>query len=290
MSRSRNEVWGGLLLACGVALAFTALLGVSLFKIALTLFFVWLATMRWQKWAWIPAFFLGFGIVRDIFDGVSGSFFFPFVVIVAGLWLLSRGGRLSPKTVVIAALAVAVTFAFAGARDGRRDVEHDDDRGLPTAAPAERDEIPELDGGELIIHSGSGDVDLLPARGDRLLIGDAAWTDEDGELVIGDPDNTEQLRIQVPEGVEVTVVTRSGDVEADIRGYELALESESGDFDLKVGSGYDIDVNTDDGELELSGFSPEANARADGFKLDQGNLSLVAETREGDIDLELVLK
>jgi hypothetical protein len=290
VTRGRNDLWGGLLLVLGVALALTALAGVSLFRVMLTGFFVWLAVARKQGWAWIPAAIFGFKLVGDLFDGVSGSLFFPLMVIAGGVLVLSRDRLSRGATFGILALLAVAGFAAADRDAPPVPVLHPHRPIEAPAAPAEPepDRLPELDGRRLVVIAHDTDIRLTRAAG---RLGSVESEDgyqvseEDGDVMVL-PDGSDEMEIRVPAEADVEVRTAGGDVVAIVGGYGLDVETEDGNVEIEAGDRALIRAQTDEGEIESEGFE-DTDPTAQFFASSGGTgLAIKVETESGDIDIK----
>lgn len=257
VTRGRNDLWGGLLLAIGVVLAATAFVGVSLFQIGAVAFFVWLALTRKQGWAWIPAAFFGFHLAQDLFDGVGGSLFFPLMVVAAGVLMLSRD-RISKN----ATIGILVMLAVIGIASSNRDNPPPPDLGPD--APVEVDpiderdqlELPPLRGRELVVLL--DDIDLALSRSsDRraTVSSDGVGVAEEDDIVLLDARTAaDGIELEVPAEARVRVRSTSGDVEATVKGYALDVDSLSGELDITLDGRHALTAETVTGEIESDGI------------------------------------
>lgn len=293
VTRGRNDLWGGLLLAVGLVFALTAFVGVSLFRVALVGFFVWLAVARSQGWAWIPAGILGIGIVSDVFDGVGGSLVLPVLVIAAGVLLLARD-RLSGRATTWILIGLLATGAYAANRDGRSEPPRlEPPAALPDERPAAPEapdpaSIPALKGRELEIRGANADIELAPSRSARGTIvtdSDFDIAEEDDVVVVslGSGD----YRIGIPAEADVLVITDDGDVSAHSGAFDLEVESISGDIDLDLGgsSEVQIEAETRRGSIRAGEDLEDRDPSAQLFLHGDRGPRLSLSSRRGDISI-----
>ncbi|HUR50375.1 MAG TPA: DUF4097 family beta strand repeat-containing protein [Acidimicrobiales bacterium] len=263
VTRGRNDLWGGLIVAIGVVLAITAFAGVSLFQIGAVGFFVWLALARKQGWAWLPAAFFGFHLAQDLFDGVGGSLFFPLMVVAAGVLLLSRD-RMSKNATIGILVMLAVVGIASNNRDGgpRFDVQVDPP-GVPAEPDAPDQELPEqtqrydLDGRRLVIQAGSRDLVLTRSRNSQVVIGAEEGFEifEERDLArLQIPDGDDPLEIAIPAESEVAVRSVSGDIAAEVGALALDIDTVVGDIDVELDGPHAVTARTADGEIEADGI------------------------------------
>lgn len=253
-ARGRNDLWGGLLLAIGLALGATALIGISLFQVAATVFFVWLALARDKGWAWIPAAIFGFQVAHDLLDGVGGSLFFPVLVIAAGVVLLSRD-RLSRKATVGILVLLAVMGIAADYEPRQKDVEATA-AAQPTAAP-DFEELPALDGRSLVVDAGARDVDLVTSRSSQPRVGaDSGFevSEAPGVVMVTVEQDSTPLEIEVPAEGNVVVRTTTGDVTAVIDRFSIDVHTITGRIDAELEGMNIVSAETRDGKIDNRGL------------------------------------
>lgn len=291
--RGRNDLWGGLLLAIGCVLGLTALAGVSLFAVAATGFFTWLAIARKQGWAWIPAAIFGISVVSDILDGVGGSLFFPLMVIAAGVLLLARD-RLSRRATFGILLLLLVVGISSGSRDDDPPIVVRDPE-APAAPPALEErtgvEVPELEGRDLVILSDATPVALRVGggRSARVTDDDTGFSiAEDDDLVtISVEDSADSLSLEIPRESNVIVRTVSGSVTADVVGFGLDVDTVSGKVDIEIGGSFDppVRARSERGDIDVEDFEDtDPSARVFAGAGRQGQ-AVEVRTRSGDIEI-----
>lgn len=162
---------------------------------------------------------------------------------------------------------------------------------------------------EVVIDSGRGDVDLVPARGPIEVRETRRWvvsqpkleqTRKDGVLTIKSSCGAERivlrchsdLRVSVPRGVKVTVDAGSGDV--DLRGTDVRhvhVESDSGDIEMDLaGRQQLVFASSDSGDLDLVARSTravDAQTSSGDVTADVGGRPrrVVARSNDGDVDV-----
>lgn len=284
VTRGRNDLWGGLIVAVGIVLAITAFAGVSLFQIGAVAFFTWLALTRKQGWAWLPAAFFGFHVAQDLLDGVGGSLFFPLLVVAGGVLMLSRD-RLS-KNATIGILLMLAVIGIASSNRGDDPTLNLRIDGPPRAAaqpnPPEQPDIPDdshpydLDGRQLVIQAGSTDLVLTRSRNAQVLIGvDSGFEifEERGMARLEVPESDQPLEIALPAEADVLVRTVSGDVEAEVGAFKLDIDTISGNLDIELEGEHAITAESPKGRITAEGIddfdpSPELLlGSADGTRL-----------------------
>lgn len=232
--------------------------------------------------------------VGDALSSLSGGAAAPLAAITAGLLLLFRR-RLSPPVfvvglVVTASLALtAVGGAIAGTTDGivsRRTVDVE----LPSS----------LEGGTLVIESGSGDIDVTagsrlsvkatirghhdrPAvveQDDEVLV----RTDRDGWALFGGV----SYAVVLPPSTGLRVTAGSADVDLSVgAGSRVEVTTGSGDVDLSILGDPDIEVRTGSGELDAEGFGNEDIETEGGWSYDgEGRGEIMIRTGSGDVEIE----
>lgn len=254
IARGRNDLWGGLLLAIGLALGATALIGISLFQVAATVFFVWLALARDKGWAWIPAAIFGFQVAHDLFDGVGGSLFFPVLVIAAGVVLLSRD-RLSRKATVGILVLLAVIGIAADNQPRQKRVEVD--AAVQPAAAPEFAELPPLNGRSLVVDAGARDVDLVTSRSSEPRVGtDSGFEVSEGPgiVMVTVEQSSTPLEMQVPAEASVVVRTTTGDVTAVIDRFSIDVHTITGRIDAELEGTHIVSAETRDGKIDNRGL------------------------------------
>lgn len=290
----RNDLWGGLLLAIGLVLGLTALAGVSLFQMAAVGFFTWLALARKQGWAWIPAALFGFSVAEDLLDGVSGSLFFPMLVIAAGVLLLARD-RLSRGATIGILLVLAVVGITAGGEEEPPPPPEVAEAPAPPADPVELEErnglaLPALDGRELVIVTESTPVALRVGGGSvARFVDDETGIEvtESEDLVTIDVGAADSLSLEIPREADVIVRSVSGSVTAEVIGYGLDVDTVSGKVDIEIGgnSTPPLRARTERGEIDVEGFEdtdPDALVFAGGGSRGR---PVELRTRSGNIEL-----
>lgn len=281
VTRGRNDLWGGLIVAIGLVLAITAFAGVSLFQIAAVGFFTWLALSRKQGWAWLPAAFFGFHVAHDLLDGVGGSLFFPLMVVAAGVLMLSRDRLSKNATIGILLMLAVIGIASSNRNDpARRDPEPaatsqpEPDSSEPHSSEphsAERGDelatLTDLDGRELVVNAGERDLLLTRSRDSQVRVtGDGGYSEEleSSFVLLQVPDGEQPFEIRVPAEARVRVRTTSGDVEADLSGVALDIDTVSGDVEVELDGPHAITAQSS-GDIDVQGIedldpSPEAVA------------------------------
>lgn len=162
---------------------------------------------------------------------------------------------------------------------------------------------------EIVVHSGRGDVDLVPARRFIEVRETRHWvvsqpkleqTRENGVLTIKSSCTAERivlkchsdLRVAVPSGVKITVQTGSGDV--DLRGTDVRhvrAETDSGDIEMDLrGRQQLVVVSSDSGDLDLVARSVravDAQTGSGDVTADVGGVPrrIVARSNEGDVEV-----
>ena len=273
VTRGRNDLWGGLIVAVGVVLAVIAFTGVSLFQIAAVGFFAWLALARKQGWAWLPASFFGFHVAQDLLDGVGGSLFFPLMVVAAGVLMLSRD-RLSKNATIGILLMLAVIGIASSNRNSALDIEEPVDRPASRTivlGPPEDEElaVADLDGRDLVIDAGSRDVNLTASRSRAVKVLD----DMEFELTEGPrfvsldlPEGEGAFDIAVPAEAKVIVRSTSGDVRAnELNTSRLEIDTVEGDIEIQLDGQHAVTADTAEGEIDAEGiedFDPAPNSLA----------------------------
>ena len=275
VTRGRNDLWGGLILAVGVVLAVTAFAGVSLFQIGMTAFFTWLALARKQGWAWIPAAIFGFNVAKDLLDGIGGSLTFPLLVMAAGVLMLSRD-RLSKNATV----GILLLLVIVGLASNNRDADprvitvgKSDPPAAPAAPKPPLDEAKltelDLDGRDLVVIARDADVTIIrSSKSEAGMSGDADVRTEDRALIVDVGDSDEPIELAVPAESQVIVRTTGGDVTADLSGVNLDVDTVSGDLDIDLVGDHAITAATASGEIEADGvedLDPAADALATGI-------------------------
>lgn len=259
VTRGRNDLWGGLIVAIGIVLAITAFAGVSLFQIGAVGFFVWLALARKQGWAWIPAAFFGFHLAQDLFDGVGGSLFFPLMVVAGGVLLLSRD-RISKNATIGILIMLAVIGIASNNRDGAARIpEPDAPAEVTEEAPApERILLPVLKGRSLVIDAGPRDVHLSKPAGQRGSVDpehEFTLSEESDVVFIDLPVEGDRFDLTLPSEANVVVRTTSGDVETDeLGGVGLTVDTVAGDIDIELKGPHAITAQTAEGQIEADGI------------------------------------
>lgn len=290
VTRGRNDLWGGLLRAVGVVLGLGAFAGVSLFRVALVGFFVWLAVARGQRWAWIPAAIFGMKIVSSILESLGGSLLLPLLVIAGGVLLLARD-RLSPR----ATTWILIGLVIAGVNAANRD--SDDEPPVlepPAAAPSTEPSAPEapepallpdLDGRELEIRAGVADLEIGPASAARGSVDSESdfQVIEEGDLVIlalgaGD------YAIEIPAEADVLVITE-GDVIAETGGYDLEIDSNSGDIDIRLGGPVQLIAESRRGSITAAEGLEDRDPSDELFLYGDSGPRISVESRRGDISI-----
>ncbi len=267
VTRGRNDLWGGLIVAVGIVLAITAFAGVSLFQIGAVGFFTWLALARKQGWAWIPAAIFGFNVAKDLLDGIGGSLFFPLMVVAAGVLMLSRDRLSKNATIGILLMLAVVGVASSNRNDaGPPAIEPDPPRAAADKPdPPRQPEISEdtqpydLDGRRLVIQAGSTDLVLTRSRNSQVLIGNDSGfeiIEEPGLARLDVPDGDEPLEIAIPAEANVAVRTVSGDVEAEVGVYALDVDTISGDLNIELeGVGvHGVTAESPEGKITAEGI------------------------------------
>lgn len=268
VTRGRNDLWGGLVVAIGIVLAVTAFAGVSLFQIGAAAFFSWLALTRRQGWAWIPAAIFGFNVAKDLLDGVGGSLFFPLMVVAAGVLMLSRD-RLSKNTTIGILLLLAVIGVASSNRYGEIDLPNPGSP-LPPAAPAPRaapaaelevpddaQALPDLDGRELVVLAEDIDVELRQARrGPGMVSAEGvSISDESSEVLLIDATSApDAVEIEVPAEASVRVRTTFGDVKSEVGSFALDVDTVSGDVKVDLTGAHAVTAETSDGTITAEGI------------------------------------
>jgi hypothetical protein len=162
---------------------------------------------------------------------------------------------------------------------------------------------------EIVVKSGSGDVDLIPAgarvqvRETRHYIFEQPTLEQDltnGVLTL-EPhcggwyfNCSTDLRVTVPAGIEVTVEADSGDVHADgIDVRNIHARSDSGDVHLALGGRQALAwAHTGSGDVHVE----TANTRAVDAQTDSGDVNIaaqraprrvVARTDSGDVNVDV---
>ena len=271
VTRGRNDLWGGLIVAVGLVLAITAFAGVSLFQIGAVGFFTWLALARKQGWAWLPAAFFGFHVAQDLLDGVGGSLFFPLMVVAAGVLMLSRD-RLSKNATAGILIMLAVIGIASNNRGGDPTINLRIDRDDPPAAPVppappdaaasdpDPTVLPALGDRELVILAGDIDVELRQARrGSGSVSGDGIGISDDSSdvLIVDVTSSSGPVEVAVPAEASVRVSSTFGDVSAETAGYSLDVDTVSGDVEVKVEGTPSIRAETSDGGIHADGLVDE---------------------------------
>lgn len=291
VTRGRNDLWGGLLLAIGLVLGLFALAGVSIFKLALTGFFVWLAVARWQGWAWIPAAIFGFKVLGELLDGAGGSLLFPLLVIAGGILLLARD-RLSTRATTWILIGLLATGIFAAQDDNQEAPPRLEDRpAAPAEQPAEPPQpeiqpLPFLDGRELEIRFNSSDIVLRPARDPQGSIQTGASfeiiEEVDKVIVAG---AGEKVEVRIPAEADVLLITRDGDVTAETGGFDLEVESESGDIRLELSAAARVLAEAHRGSITAPPSLPDREPSPQLFLHGESGPRVSVETRRGDISI-----
>ena len=259
VTRGRNDLWGGLILAIGVVLAITAFAGVSLFQIGMTAFFAWLALARKQGWAWIPAGIFGFHVAQDLLDGVGGSLFFPLMVVAAGVLMLSRD-RLSKNATIGILLLLAVIGIASSNRDGGPRLAEPEEPAdaVEQAAEPERILLPALKGRSLVIDAGPRDVHLLGPDGARASVDpeqEFEVSEESSVVLVRVPEGDDAFEVELPSEASVVVRSTTGDVETDaLRGVTLSVDTVAGDIDVELEGPHAVTAQTTEGEIEAEGI------------------------------------
>lgn len=291
VTRGRNDLWGGLLLAIGLVLGLFALAGVSIFKLALTGFFVWLAIARKQGWAWIPAAIFGFRVLSELLDGAGGSLLFPLLVIAGGVLLLARD-RLCAGATTWILIGLLATGIFAARDDNQEAPPRLRDRpSAPAEQPAEPVQpepqpLPALDGRELVIRFNSGDIVLRPARdpqGSIQTVASFEIIEEDDQVIVAGAG--EKVEIRLPAEADVLVITRDGDVTAETGGFDLEVESESGDIRLELSTAAQVLAEARHGSITASPSLPDRDPSPQLFLHGESGPRVSVETRRGDISI-----
>ena len=291
VTRGRNDLWGGLLLAIGLVLGLFALAGVSIFKLALTGFFVWLAVARKQGWAWIPAAIFGFRVLGELLDGAGGSLLFPLLVIAGGVLLLARD-RLSGRATTWILIGLLATGIFT-AQDGQEEAPFrlEARPPAPVEKPAEPAQpeiqpLPFLDGRELEIRFNSSDIVLRPARDPQGSIQTGASfeiiEEVDKVIVAG---AGEKVEITLPAEADVLVSTRDGDVTAETGGFDLEVESETGDIRLELSTAAQVLAEARHGSITASPSLPDRDPSPQLFLHGETGPRVSVDTRRGDISI-----
>lgn len=274
VTRGRNDLWGGLILAIGVVLAVTAFAGVSLFQIGAVAFFSWLALARKQGWAWLPAAFFGFHVAQDLLDGVGGSLFFPLMVVAAGVLMLSRDRLSKNATVGILIMLAVIGIASSNrAQEAKINLQLDGPPHAPVqpeppdAAAEDPDALPlpALNGRELVVLAEDIDVELRQARrGTGTVAPDGVGISDDSSdfLIVDVTSASGPVEIAVPAEASVRVRTTFGDVTADIAAFALDVDTVSGKVDVDLDGDHAVTAETSDGSITAAGvedLDPEEN-------------------------------
>ncbi len=293
-TRGRNDLWGVLLVIVGLALGLVAFTGVSLFKVALASFFVWLAVARGQGWAWIPAGIFGIRIVSELIDGVGGSLFFPLLVIGGGVLLLARD-RLSGRTTTWIMIGLLATGAYAANQNDDASpprLVDEPSAPAPPAAPApptpiDNTELPDLDGRELEIRGARSDITLRPSRERRGTIeteSDFEVIEEDDLVIVALGDG--QFELGLPAEADVLVVTGDGDVRAETGGYDLEIESNTGDIELTIVTPAQVIAEARRGSIEAEESLEDRDPSSELFLYGDRGPRVSVESRRGDISID----
>jgi hypothetical protein len=260
---------------------------------------------------------LGIGLI-GLVPAVLGRFLLPLLLIGGGALLLARHS-LPPKTVRAGLAALAVAFVLVGATSVP-DIDHGPPIDLDHFGPMTGAQPLELYAGEALsmVTDGSGSIEFRVGPEAMITFDDDGRRGgpgldgrrEPGRLILGEDgffsnDESRDVVITLPPGIELDIARGSGSITGVLSDATGSIRTGSGDVDLVVQDGdgplevetdsgdvrvrgevrFDLDVESDDGEVVVDGQSYEGEfesaSEARGFSLD-------VDTESGDVDIRQV--
>jgi len=146
--------------------------------------------------------------------------------------------------------------------------------------------LPALNGRELVIRFNSGDIVLRPARdaqGSIQTVASFEIIEEDDKVVVVGAG--EKVEITLPAEADVLVSTRDGEVTAETGGFDLDVESESGDIHLQLSSAAQVLAEARHGSIKAPPSLPDRDPSPQLFLHGETGPMVSVDTRRGNISI-----